>query len=155
MKSDQELAALLGLRGAAINWIQFPESVLIGYKMLKANPESLRWGMHLFVYTADKMLVGIGGYKGVADAAGMVEIGYAIAPEYQSRGLATEAARGLVREAFSHPFVKMVDAHTLAEWNASTGVLKNCGMTKIGEKSDPEDGDIWHWRLMRNSFDTQ
>jgi hypothetical protein len=43
----------------------------------------------------------------------------------------------------------MVDAHTLAQWNASTKILQKCGLTKIAEKHDPEDGDIWHWRLMR------
>ena len=44
----------------------------------------------------------------------------AVAPSYENQGLATEAARGLIEKAFADEHVQMVDAHTLAEWNAST-----------------------------------
>ena len=38
---------------------------------------------------------------------------------------------------------------TLAELNASTTVLQRCGMTKVGELVDPDDGPIWRWEVRR------
>jgi hypothetical protein len=54
-----------------------------GYEYLKTNPDALGWWTYLFVHTKDKMLIGSGGYKGKADDAGVVEIGYGIAPAYR------------------------------------------------------------------------
>ena len=149
--SEDELGAQLGV-GLADNWLIFPESVAYSIKMIDDDPRALVWGMHLIVHTVDNRLIGCGGYKGAADAAGMVEFGYSVAPTYENMGFATEAARGLIDHAFADNGVGMVDAHTLAEWNASTKILQKCGLTKIAEKHDPEDGDIWHWRLMREEF---
>ena len=152
LQSEQQLADLLGVE-LAENWLVFPEAMAGGYAMLKANPNNLRWGTFIFVHKADNKIIGNGGYKGVFDENGMVEIGYAIAPEYENQGIATEAARGLIENAFSWGQVKMVDAHTLAEENASVRVLQKCGMTKIAEKHDEEDGDIWQWRLLREEYE--
>jgi ribosomal-protein-alanine N-acetyltransferase len=147
----QRLARMLGV-SIIEGWAAFPESIPYSQKYLLAHPDALPWWMHLFLHTNDRALVGYGGYKGKADADGMVEIGYSIAPAYRHRGLATEAARGLIDFAFSHPHIKMVDAHTLAEENDSTRVLKRVGMTFVGQVNDPEDGDIWHWRLPREDY---
>jgi RimJ/RimL family protein N-acetyltransferase len=134
------------------DWAAFPESIPYSHKYLLAHPDAFPWWMYLFIHPNDRALVGYGGFKGKVDANGMVEIGYSIAPAYRNRGLATEAAQGLIDFAFSHPQIKMVDAHTLAEANPSTGVLKKVGMKFIEELRDPEDGDIWHWRLMREDY---
>lgn len=40
-----------------------------------------------------------------------------------------------------------MDAYTLAETNASTGVLTELGFQRIGEDVDPDEGPVWHWRL--------
>ena len=133
----------------ADEWISFPEAIPFGYEYLKANPDALSWWTYLFVHTKDKMLIGTGGYKGKADDAGVVEIGYSVAPAYRNRGLATEAAQGLVVYAFAQPYVKAVDAHTLAEVNPSTKVLEKIGLKNIESLTDPDDGEIWHWRLER------
>jgi [ribosomal protein S5]-alanine N-acetyltransferase len=90
----------------------------------------------------------MGGFKG-PPSAGAVEIGYAIAPTLQRRGLATAAARQLVERAFADPNVGAVDAHTLAQRNASVRVLEKLGMQRIGEVPDHEHGAIWHWRIRR------
>ena len=47
-------------------------------------------------------------------------------------GLASEATRGMIKYAFAHPEVGRVDAHTLPEKNASTGVLEKVGMKFMG-----------------------
>ena len=154
IESEQALAGLVGVE-LAENWLVFPETVDFlphALKMLETNPQLLRWGMHLFLKKDENKIIGNGGFKGTPDDAGMVEIGYAISPLYEGRGLATEAARGMIDYAFSWGNVRAVDAHTLAEENASVKVLEKCGMTRIAEKHDPDDGDIWQWRITREDF---
>jgi RimJ/RimL family protein N-acetyltransferase len=79
-------------------------------------------------------------------ALGEVEKGYGVAPERQGRGHATVAARWLIDTPFARG-VEVVIAHTLAEFNASTTVLERCGMTKVDELVDPNDGPIWRWEV--------
>ena len=64
-------------------------------------------------FDADGALVGFGGYKGPPHG-GEVEIGYAIAPERQNRGLATAAVRVFVERA-RLAGVERVIAHTLPD----------------------------------------
>lgn len=151
LSSEDNLAEHLGV-DLAPNWLIFPESVSYSLRMIDDDPQAEVWGMHLVVHAADNKLIGCGGYKGAPDAAGIVEFGYSVAPSYENKGLATEAARALIDKAFSDDRTLVVDAHTLAEWNASTTILKKCGFTKIAEKHDPDDGDIWHWRLVREVY---
>ncbi|HMP84689.1 MAG TPA: GNAT family N-acetyltransferase [Verrucomicrobiota bacterium] len=89
--------------------------------------------------------VGRCGFKGPPDGDGVVEIAYAVNPEHEGKGYATEAAGALVSHAFSHGQVRVVRAHTLPEWNASTRVLTKCGFRRVGEVVDPEDGLVWRW----------
>jgi RimJ/RimL family protein N-acetyltransferase len=153
VSSEEALADLLGVT-LAENWLVFPEAASYSLQMLEADPQVLRWGMHLFLHKAENRIVGNGGFKGVPDGDGMVEIGYAVSPDYRNQRIATEAARGMIEYAFSWSPVRMVDAHTLAGENASCTILRNCGMTKIDEKEDPEDGPIWQWRILRKEFET-
>lgn len=151
-QSEQNLAELLDV-SLANDWMQFPEAMPFGYKMLQTNPQNRDWGMRLFVHKKDNKLIGMGGFKGAVDARGMVEIGYEIAPDYQKQGLATEAAQGMIEYAFSFPAVKMVEAQTLPEENVSGKILRRCGLLKIGEKYDAEDGTTWHWRILRENYE--
>lgn len=128
------------------------EVVGSSHQYLKANPDALGWWRYLFVHVEDRALIGPGGYKGKADEAGTVEIGYAIVPPYRGRGLATEAARGLIEHAFAHARIKRVDAHTLTERNASTRVLEKAGMKFMGAVKGPGDGEAWHWSLRRADY---
>ena len=134
-------------------WLQFPETMQFGCEYLKGNPAALGWWTYLFVHAEDKTLIGNGGFAGLPDESGMVEIGYAIAPAYQNRGLATEAAKGLVDYAFSQPQIRVVDAHTLSEINPSTRVLEKIGMKRIGTAHDPDEGEVWHWRLSLEDYE--
>ena len=90
--------------------------------------------------------IGYCGFKG-PPADGVVEIAYAVNPDHQGRGFATEAAKALVTFALADDRVRVVRAHTLPEENASTHVLLKCGFRKIGEVIDPEDGLVWRWDL--------
>src|SRR5829696_8886944 len=121
-EGDEALGrALRGYR-VARDWQGFPASVLRTRDAVAADPGSARWGSRLFVLDAPRTLVGWGGFKG-PPRGGTVEIGYAIAPEWQGRGLATEAVRELLAEAYRARDVASVIAHTLPERNASVRVL--------------------------------
>jgi ribosomal-protein-alanine N-acetyltransferase len=97
------------------------------------------------LHKSENLLIGAAGFKGPADANGVVEIGYGIVPSFQNKGFATEAAQGLVEFAANSGKVRLVRAHTLPESNASSRVLLKCGFTKTGEVQDPEDGLVWRW----------
>ncbi len=145
-RNETELAEMLNVE-LADGWLVFPEIIPHSRKFLEANPDSANWWMYFFVHAKDKKLIGNGGFKGKLDENGTVEIGYAVAPEYRGKGLATEAAKGLINFAFTHSQIKRVQAHTLAEENESTKVLRKVGMTFVKEMHDDEDGDIWQWQL--------
>jgi ribosomal-protein-alanine N-acetyltransferase len=156
LTDQRQLEQMLGVT-VFDDWFDFPgvagiEAMRFMHEYLKANPDALGWWTHLFVHAKDKVLIGLGGYKGKADETGMVEIGYAIIPAYRGRGLATEAAQGLIDHAFTHEHVKRVDAHTLAERNASTRVLEKLGMKFMGAVNDPHVGEVWHWNLQRADY---
>jgi [ribosomal protein S5]-alanine N-acetyltransferase len=114
--------------------------------MLEASSEIDPW-VHGFtlIHESSGTAVGSCGFKGPPDAEGMVEIAYAIAPEHQGKGYATEAAAALVTYAFGSDAVRLVRAHTLPMPNASTRVLTKCGFQKVGEVIDPDDGLVWRW----------
>ncbi len=105
------------------------------------------WLPYLFAFCPDRALVGFGGFKSIPDRQRTVEIGYSIAPSYQSKGFATSAARQLIKIAFESKLVDRVYAHTLAVPNASTRVLEKCGMTKVSETVDPDVGNVWKWEI--------
>ncbi len=139
----------------AEDWLGFDaarEAMQPAYEYLKTNPNALGWWTYLFIHKADLTLIGLGGFKGEVNEAGMVEIGYEIAPAYRRRGLALEAALGMIDFAFANPRVKLVDAHTLPERNASTGVLEKAGMSFAETVNDPTDGEIWRWTISREDY---
>jgi RimJ/RimL family protein N-acetyltransferase len=156
LTDQKQLEQMLGVT-VFNDWFNFPgvasiEALRFSYEYLKANPDALGWWTYFFIHTKDNALVGLGGYKGKADESGIVEIGYAIVPDYRCRGLATEAAQGLINYAFSHAHIRSVEAHTLAEHNASTKVLEKVGMENVGTAHDPDVGEVWHWRLKRENY---
>lgn len=94
-----------------------------------------RWWTHYFVLqsktSAPDVVIGVGGYTGPPTPAGAVEIGYSILPTYQRHGYASEAAAGLVKNAFLKG-ARVVAAHTLTGDPASGGVLLNNGFRLVG-----------------------
>ena len=92
--------------------------------------------------------VGMGSFKG-PPVNGVVEIAYAILPEHQGQGYATDAARAMTEYAFKSPAVTLVCAHTLPDGIASQRVLRKAGYRHVGEVVDPEDGLVWRFELTR------
>jgi ribosomal-protein-alanine N-acetyltransferase len=143
-------AALAGALGCDVadGWDVFPGSLRRVRDAVAADPARARWGTRLFLLDEPPTLVGWGGFKG-DPRDGAVEVGYAIAPAWEGRGLATAAVRGLVREAFAAPEVRTVLAHTLAGPGASVRVLERTGFVRDGEHAQEGVGQVWRWRLDR------
>ena len=118
-----------------------------GYiEMLRSSPEPDVWH-HGFgiVDRKEKLVVGNAAFVGPPDEQGEVEIAYAIAPSFEGRGYATQAAKALTEFAFADERVLEVTANTLPEKNASTRVLEKNGFEFRGQIEHPDDGLIWRW----------
>ena len=124
-------------------WSAFPEAITI---VLKAGRGEVprEWGAHL-IFDSDGALVGNGGWKG-PPVDGEAEIGYAVAPGRQGRGIATAAVQTFVQQARAAQ-LRAVIAHTLPRESASTTVLSRCGFNKAGDAIDPDEGTVWRWEL--------
>jgi [ribosomal protein S5]-alanine N-acetyltransferase len=133
----------------AEGWLQFSEAMIWMRDFLLEHPDQLGWWNYLIIHRNDRRVIGTCGFKGPPAIDDSVEIGYEVAPAYQHRGLATEAARALCDFAFAHPDIQNVTAHTLAEENASVALLRRLGFDFKGELVDIEDGLIWSWSLER------
>jgi ribosomal-protein-alanine N-acetyltransferase len=109
----------------------------------ESDPWQFGFGL---IHKIDLVLMGMCGFPGPPDADGIAEIAYGIAPAYQGRGYATEAAQALCEFAANDSRVKTIRAHTLAEVNASKRVLEKCGFRKIADTVDPENNlPVWRW----------
>jgi [ribosomal protein S5]-alanine N-acetyltransferase len=147
IRSEEEFEDTAGLRVAAGIRDQLLSASPEFVQRLESSKQSDPWQFGFAViHKIDNMLIGVCGFQGPPDANGTAEIAYGIAPSYQGKGYATELAAALIQFASDDPRVKGICAHTLAEMNASTRVLKKCGFTKTGEAIDPENNlPIWRW----------
>ena len=139
-KGDEAFTERFGIP-AERDWSGFSEAItlMLDYTGRGDPPE---WGPHLFF--EEGVLVGNGGWKG-PPVDGKAELGYAVAPARQGRGIATAAVLQLLNSAARSTRVRAVVAHTLAQESASTTVLRRCGFAKVGEIVDPTDGPVWRW----------
>ena len=113
---------------------------------LREAPGPDPWTLGFAVVHRDEdRVIGSAAFKGAPDEDGVVEIAYGIAPAYEGRGYATEAAKALVAFARERVDVTSIRAHTKPENGASARVLSRNGFQQVGEVDDPEDGLVWRW----------
>lgn len=147
-EGDAALGRLLGVNIPG-TWTEFGEPAFRWtYDRLRAGTGIMEWLSYLPILRKENMLAGSCGYKG-DPVNGKVEIGYEVAVDYRGNGYATEIAAHLIKNAFLDDTVTIVQAHTLAEENESGSVLLKCGMKKMEEIEDPDDGTIWRWEILR------
>ena len=91
-EGDDVFTARFGIPVVA-GWVGFPEALPVAVDGARRRSED-PWGTHLF-FDDDGALVGFGGFKG-DPVDGEVELGYAVAPARQGRGLATAVVERLV-----------------------------------------------------------
>lgn len=93
-------------------------------------------------------VVGAGGFFG-PDEDGAVIAGYAIYPEFQGQGYATEAMTALLEMAWTFPGVRAVRATIPPTNTPSVRVAERIGLVHVGEGIDPEVGEIRVYELTR------
>jgi len=107
---------------------------------VEADPASAEWVTGVIWDEQLEQAVGRAGYHGPPDAAGMVEIGYAVDPEYRRRGYARAALECLLRRAGREPRVQTVRITISPDNLASYQLAAQYGFVEVGQQWDDEDG---------------
>jgi RimJ/RimL family protein N-acetyltransferase len=151
------LAALLaGDRAEASRLTQcdllgFPADQLsiaaIRLKDLEADPDYLPWSLRVMALKPDLRFVGHFNFhaKPNADylkelAPGAVEMGYFVLPAFRRRGLAEEAALGMMDWATRSRGVTRFVVSISPDNAPSVAMARKLGFTRIGSHIDEEDG---------------
>lgn len=78
------------------------------------------------------LLIGGCGIRRESEHSRVANIGYAIDPNFQSKGYATEAARRIIEFGFSELDLAVIYATCDTRNSASYKVMENCGMKRVG-----------------------
>ena len=116
------------------------------------EPDPWQFGFAL-MHPGTGTIIGAAGFVGTPGPDGVVEIAYAIVPEHQGKGYATEVAQALTSYAFASGHVRTVCAHTLPQPTASARVLTKSGFNRVADVIDPVDGLAWRWEKANPSPD--
>jgi RimJ/RimL family protein N-acetyltransferase len=81
--------------------------------------------------------------------AGVLTLGYGIAPAHQGRGLAGAALAEFVQWARTEPRIHVLKAETAVDNLPSQAVLRRNGFRTVGRRVDAEDGALLCWQLDR------
>jgi ribosomal-protein-alanine N-acetyltransferase len=154
-RSTAELGTLLGV-AIPVDWPPpFNDAGTRAWsrEQLESNSAAKGWLGYYVVAQVDgiETLVGTAGYKGPPDAEGTVEVGYSIVPAYRRRGIASAALEMLIDHAFADQRVARVTAETPVDFAASRGLLEKCGFVLVGNRTDPEDGDLALYAIERSA----
>jgi [ribosomal protein S5]-alanine N-acetyltransferase len=133
------------------SWTAFKDAseaipALIGF--FESLGDDLSWGSYFIILQKEHKLIGSCGFKGNPDFDNYVEIGYEVHPQFQSRGIGTEAAKALIDFAFTKK-IGGIKAHTLREENNSVRILQKLGFTFQKEIELIGEGPLWYWLLLK------
>jgi RimJ/RimL family protein N-acetyltransferase len=104
------------------------------------DPTSARWITRAVIDAGLGLVVGRAGFHGPPDAAGMVEVGYAVDPAFRRQGYARAALVALLQWAKADPSVRTVRATITPDNTASRALTAQYGFVEVGEQWDDEDG---------------
>jgi RimJ/RimL family protein N-acetyltransferase len=134
--NDKRLAELIGCAIPAnwphVHWEPHVFDFLLA--QFEHHPEQIGWNRYIvFRHSYDsRTLIGtLGAFTKVAPNE--VEIGYSVLPQFEGRGLATEAAKALVEYLRTDERITSIIAHTFPSIPGSTRVMEKCGMIYDGE----------------------
>ena len=117
-------------------------AALDGFKfvrdILKRHPTMAGWwGWWVMLRGSWPSLIGVVSLKGPPDREGSVEVAYGIVDSHQGQGFATEATRALIEWVRQDSRVRRIVAETFPSMAASIAVMEKCGMSFLGEGSEP------------------
>jgi RimJ/RimL family protein N-acetyltransferase len=125
------------------------ESLPVVRDRLRAHPSEAQWWNWLIVRQDNREAVGSVAFGGMADPTGAVLIGYAMYPEREGHGYATEAVRAMVDWAFAQPGVRVVRA-LAPVWNTpAVHVAEKVGMRPVASDEDDEIGEVLVYERVR------
>jgi RimJ/RimL family protein N-acetyltransferase len=104
------------------------------------------WGDGMLILKGEGLAAGSMGFRAAPDAAGSVELGYAVNRSLRGRGYATEMATALTAWALAQPEVRTVTAECRNGNAASIRVLEKVGFVRRGRRT-ADDGVLLGWRL--------
>ncbi len=107
---------------------------------VERDPDSAAWVTGVIWDEDQQAAVGRAGFHGPPDSAGMVEIGYAVDPEYRRRGYARAALEALLQRAAREPLVRTVRVTISPDNTPSYQLASQYGFAEVGEQWDEEDG---------------
>jgi RimJ/RimL family protein N-acetyltransferase len=109
-------------------------------KQVEEDPASAAWVTGVIWDQRHRVAVGRAGYHGPPDSSGMVEIGYAVDPEFRRRGYARAALEALLERAAREPRVRTVRVTISPDNVASYQLVSQYGFAEVGEQWDDVDG---------------
>jgi ribosomal-protein-alanine N-acetyltransferase len=142
---------LLAETGARFRWPAPPpymgDALPDVAERLREHPAEAPWWSWLIVREDTGEAVGSVALGGPPDPAGRVLVGYAVYPEHEGHGFATEAVRGMIAWAFRQPAVREVRA-LAPVWNtAALRVAENVGMRPVAADEDDDVGEVLIYAL--------
>jgi [ribosomal protein S5]-alanine N-acetyltransferase len=114
-------------------------------EQVAATPEDQPWVTGIVL--ANGVPVGRAGFHAAPDTAGMVEVGYAIEPQYRRRGHAHAALALMLERASQDSTIRRVVASVRPDNEASLGLIAQFDFVRVGEQWDDEDGLEWVFDL--------
>jgi RimJ/RimL family protein N-acetyltransferase len=119
-------------------------SVIYSVRASRADAAALTFLSALWGRRSDLGRVAVGGPP---DEDGAVLIGYAMYPQFEGHGYATEAVRAMIEWAFQQPGVRIVRA-LAPVWNTpALRVAENVGMRPVGANEDDDVGEVLVYAL--------
>lgn len=109
-------------------------------QQLRETPADADWVTRLIVDPGLPVAVGVAGFHGAPDDAGIVEVGYRVDPDHRRRGYARSAVRTMLAVARAHPDVRTVRASISPANVASLALAEAHGFVAVGRQWDEEDG---------------
>jgi RimJ/RimL family protein N-acetyltransferase len=123
----------------------------VAARSLRQHAEGVAWrwcsGFQV-VRTGDRAVVGSCGFKH-PPCAGVVELGYGIAPACRRQGFARQAVQALLQRAFDGDQVDAVLAQVNPDNLASTRVVQSLGFQPLGRRVDEDGETLVQWRMQR------
>ena len=107
---------------------------------VSADPASGSWVQGAVISEPDGQIVGWSGFHGPPDVEGMIEVAYAVDPDFRRQGYAKAMVAGLLERASADPGVRTVRATISPDNAGSLATVRAFGFTQTGEQWDEEDG---------------
>ncbi|HVS94147.1 MAG TPA: GNAT family N-acetyltransferase [Mucilaginibacter sp.] len=131
LRKDEKVNELIGRQSAVTldDAREFIEKILL----LAENYEVVMWAITLI---GDPKLVGTVLYWHIERLKDKAEIGYELLPEYQGKGIITEAVEKVIEFGFKDLRFKTITANPNAKNLKSVNVLERLGFVKTTEDED-------------------